>query len=65
MIEYITFPFEGADKSLFQNGMVKSISDDEHLFIVFNCNGEWNNIQNYTAQRTNIKQIGKDWMWEY
>jgi hypothetical protein len=59
-VHYI--PFEGADKSLYQNGIVKSFSDDEHLFVVFNCGGEWENYRCFTAQRTRISQLKKNWI---
>ena len=46
-----------------ENGKVKSLCDDStsHVFVVFNCAGEWDNFENYTAQRTPISDLKSGW----
>lgn len=43
------------------HGIVKSISDIEHVFVVYNCNEEWHKYFNYTAERTKIKDLVVGW----
>lgn len=45
----------------FENGMVKSLSDKEHVFVVYHCNDDWYNFQDYTAARTPISQLVIGW----
>lgn len=60
-VHYI--PFEGADPSTYQNGIIKSFCDDpQYIFVVFHCNNEWDHFWDYTAQRTNINQLKKGWI---
>ena len=42
-------------------GKVKSISDDAHVFVVYNCGGEWDHFEDYTAARTEIKDLTIGW----
>lgn len=42
-------------------GVVKSIADETHLFVVYHCNGDWKEYQNYTAQNTDIKYLTMTW----
>lgn len=60
-VHYI--PFEGCDDTLIQNGKVKSLSDMVYniVFVVFNCNNEWDNYMDYTGQGTSVKQLKKGW----
>lgn len=44
-----------------ENGVVKSLSGDDHAFVVYHCNGEWHNYKDYTAARTSIKDLKKGW----
>jgi hypothetical protein len=53
-VTYISF-----NKS--ENGIVKSISDNDHVFVVYHCANDWDNYENYTAARTNIKDLIKGW----
>ncbi len=55
-------PFDGCNDSECENGMVKSISDAENLFVVYHCGGDWKNFQNYTAARTSIKDLKVGWI---
>lgn len=54
-VDYVPFP--GCDVEQIKRGRVKSIQDSNHYFVVYNCNNEWNNYKNYTAQRTHINNI--------
>lgn len=43
-----------------EEGRIKSIAKDgKHVFAVFNCNRDWDNYRDYTAQRVVIKDIIK------
>lgn len=44
-----------------EKGIVKSIQDEEHVFVVYNCGGNWDNYENYTAARTPIEDLEKGW----
>ena len=48
-----------------EKGIVKSISDAENTFVVYNCGGEWDNYKDYTAARTSNKDLIKGWADEY
>jgi hypothetical protein len=42
-------------------GRIKSLCDDPNfVFVVYNCNEDWDNYQNYTGARTNIKSLHKE-----
>lgn len=58
-VRYI--PFEGCDPSSYENGIVKSI-DGNHAFVVYHCNGDWDNYHNYTAERTPISSLELGWI---
>jgi hypothetical protein len=53
-------PFNGADKSKEQQGIVKTI-DERGIFVVFNCGGNWEHYQDYTAQKCNRSQLRLNW----
>jgi hypothetical protein len=42
-------------------GIVKSISDDENTFVVYNCGNDWKNYNDYTAARTSNKDLRHGW----
>lgn len=45
-----------------ENGIIKSLCEDKNfVFVVYNCGGEWKNYQDYTAARTNIKDLVLGW----
>jgi hypothetical protein len=54
-VTYIT-PYET------EIGIVKSISDEEHVFVVYNCGGDWDNYRDYTAARTKISDLKHGWI---
>lgn len=43
-----------------ENGIVKSVSDGM-AFVVYYCNGDWDNYQNYTAYSTNPENLIEGW----
>lgn len=47
-----------------ENGIVKSFPEDYngYVFIVYNCNGDWDNYMNYTGQSTKISRLIIGWM---
>ena len=53
-VTYVT-PFER------EKGILKSIPDSEHAFVVYHCGGDWENYQNYTAARTRISDLKPGW----
>ena len=46
----------------YEHGIVKSISDAEDVFVVYNCNGEWNRYFDYTAARTMTRDLVQGWI---
>lgn len=45
-----------------ENGILKSINGDKTVaFVVFNCNGDWDNYANYTAQSTPVSSLQLGW----
>ena len=56
--DYVNYiPFKNCDKSQYEYGRIKSIQSSEFVFVVYNCNNDWDNYQNYTGQRTAIKDL--------
>lgn len=46
-----------------QNGIVKSVTQSgDTAFVVYNCNGNWDNYENYTAISTNIDDLIEGWI---
>lgn len=55
-------PFYGAKTWEYQNGIVKSISDNkEIIFVVYHCNYDWANYKDYTGCATNPSELLKGW----
>ena len=60
-VHYI--PFDGCDESIMENGIVKRITPDGNgAFVVYNCGGNWNDFQNYTAANTNLRDLKLGWV---
>ena len=59
-VHYI--PFKGCDPSQYENGIVKSIQNEKYVFVVYHCNEDWKNINNYTAASTRISQLKAEWI---
>jgi hypothetical protein len=45
-----------------EHGIVKRLSDSEHVFVVYNCAGEWERYFDYTAARTRIANLVPGWI---
>lgn len=46
----------------YEIGIVKSVcKDNEHVFVVYNCNEKWKDFRNYTAAKTKIADLTKGW----
>jgi hypothetical protein len=45
------------------NGIIKSISARRNLaYVVYKCNNDWDNYQNYTAEATNMDKLKRGWL---
>jgi hypothetical protein len=53
----VTYKTEFAE----EKGILKSLSGNEHAFVVYNCNGDWDSYENYTAERTRICDLEEGW----
>lgn len=47
--------------SKLERGIVKSISDSEHVFVVYHCDGNWDKYYDYTGALTDIKDLIEGW----
>jgi len=45
----------------FENGIIKSKSDDFNWFVVYHCDGHWEDIDQYTAARTPYRYLTHGW----
>lgn len=62
-VHYI--PFDGCSVSEMENGVVKRMNNDgTAAFVVYNCNGEWDKIDNYTAASTSLTDLKLGWVEE-
>jgi hypothetical protein len=49
--------------SKYQHGVVKSIPEEgNHIFVVYNCDKDWNNYMDYTAEWTGLWKLKKGWL---
>jgi hypothetical protein len=44
-----------------EHGIIKSIQDKDHAFVVYHCAGEWDRYREYTAARTEIVDLVPGW----
>ena len=45
-----------------ERGVVKGLCDDEdYVFVVYNCGGNWGNYENYTAEKTRVDDLKLGW----
>lgn len=49
-------------KGVPEKGIVKSISDEQHVFVVYHCDNNWSNYSEYTAARTRIEDLEPGWI---
>lgn len=55
-------PYEGCNDSEMKNGRIKSLGEiPRHVFVVYNCNDDWENYANYTAALTPIEKLKSGW----
>lgn len=60
-VHYIPYP--NCPTTEISNGIVKYIDPRTlSLFVVFHCNNDWDNYENYTAQSCNYIQLGEGWV---
>ena len=45
-----------------EHGIIKSVSDKDHVFVVFNCDDNWDEYYNYTATRTRKSDLIFGWV---
>lgn len=55
--EKVTFHCNGTKSK----GIVKAISDQKNVFVVYSCNGDWEHYYNYTGEKTDIGYLTKGW----
>lgn len=50
-------------KTEFENekGIVKSMSGPDHAFVVYHCNNDWDNYEDYTGARTKLIDLEEGW----
>ena len=65
MYNKLKIMYKKGEKILYDNkekGIVKTNqTDTSFVFVVFNCGGDWENFENYTAQNTPTNKISKGW----
>ena len=45
-----------------ENGIIKNFNDSRtYVWVVYKCNNDWDNYQNYTGQCTNILDLELGW----
>jgi len=42
-------------------GVVKSLSGEDHAFVVYSCNDDWENYKDYTGARTRLNDLLPGW----
>ena len=57
-VHYI--PYIGCEENHIENGIVKSMNDN-NIFVVFNCNNDWDKFENYTGQSVKLNQLKEGW----
>jgi hypothetical protein len=56
--EKVTFHYDDGRES---KGIVKAISDQNNVFVVYSCNEDWEHYYNYTSQKSDIGCLTKGW----
>jgi hypothetical protein len=46
----------------YENGIVKEIIDHEYIRVVYHCNNDWENYQNYTGAMTATRDLYYGWI---
>lgn len=49
-----------------ERGIVKEVREDvaNAVWVVYNCAGNWENYQNYTGCKTNLRDLAPGWQGE-
>lgn len=50
-----------ADHGKMEHGIIKRKRDEDHFFVVYNCAGNWDQIENYTAALTHRRDLVEGW----
>ena len=45
----------------YENGIIKEIVDDEYVRVVYHCDNNWNNYQDYTGAMTAVRDLYLGW----
>lgn len=45
----------------FENGVVKDISDNGSVWVVYHCSGEWHRYEEYTGANTRAEDLFEGW----
>ena len=53
--------FKNCNEILIENGIIKSFSNSNDVFVVYKCNNDWDYYYNYTAAKTCIKDLKEGW----
>lgn len=53
---------EKVDFGEMENGIIKSFAPSGNPFVVYNCGGEWNRIEDYTAANTPYDTLKLGWI---
>ena len=56
-----TVMYRKASTAAPQRGVVKEVIDNQHAFVVYHCNNEWEQFRKYTGQHTNVKYLSEGW----
>jgi len=55
-------PYDGCPKEKYEEGIVKSTSAyTTKVFVVYHCDGNWEDYMNYTGALTDINQLKLGW----
>lgn len=49
------------DVGLVEHGVVKRVADSRSTFVVYNCGGNWENYEDYTAAKTSNNDLVLGW----
>lgn len=44
-----------------QNGIIKLVFRGQ-VYVVYNCNNDWENYTNYTGENTSPENLGRGWL---
>ena len=55
-------PYNGCPKSKWENGIVKSYSNENKLaFVVYHCHNDWDHYFRYTGESTVYEDLLRGW----